>query len=479
MAADFTTVNPLGIGYQSGFFSGTPGQAIDQQFFNAAFAGRINTNKIYKEAYHCNIIQYSGLSQWLEEFGNVSSFCYPEYSLIETYGDYQQVKISANATIPQYPATVALHLDATSQFVSKQFILPQVGNVIITSPNGVPVKVISISQASSGDNTVTVQQTDTTGNTGTQAVVAGDELLVLSGAEILDCACPTGQFAVPDMPIITDLRMIHFGDKGEVCGDALHKCQWLKIPITDDCGNTVNHWYTEALQKMYQRFEKRKFYEKLLNPFFGIIPQVKARGIKWVPASNSEITISDVRQWKKELDQAGIGCREFAIFAGRDKFSQWQQFLNTLGILNLQYSERPLADCAWINLEYCGIKVEGLTLHIYDEPMFSNGKELGSTNMVFPNSAIIIPMCNRPACNRSTQDTPVESNAEGRDQKAVETVYFKSAADGKIWENLTDSNGEFGPRNTFGTGCHKHEWTIETKFTQELHCLNFWGFMGL
>lgn len=476
MPATITTNNPLGIGYQSGIFSGTPGQPIDQAFFNAAFAGQINANKIYKAAYHCNIIQQCGLSEWMEEFGNTSTDCFPEYSLVETYGEYNMVKIAAPATIPTYPGTVALVLDTNSTFVNDQFILPQVGNTLVTTPNGALVKVISINQSSGAAQTITVQQRDTTGNTGAITILAGDELLVLSGSEIVDCACPTGQFAVPDMPIITDLRMIEFGDKGSVCGDAIHKCQWLKIPITDDCGNVVDHWYTEALQKMYQRHEKRKFYEKMFNPSFGLVPLLRARGLKWTPASTTEITTDDVRAWKLQLDIAGVGCREFAIFAGRNLFSQWQRMLLSAGVTQINYMERPMSGCSWLNMEYCGIKVEGLTLHIYDECHFSNGKELGGQSMVFPNSAVIIPMCNRPACNRSNGTNRMD---EGADMKMMETVYFRSAATGQVWDNMTDSNGIFGPRNTFGTGCEQHEWSIKSRMLTEFHCLNWWGFMGL
>lgn len=463
-----------GLGYQTGLFSAPVGAPIDQYFFDAAFAGRINENKIYKETYHCNIVEMCGISEWLDEFMGYETDCHPEYTLLETYGEKHLIKIAADAVVPQYPGTVALHLDASSQYVSNQFILPQVGNTIIISPNGVLVKVTAINQASATDAIVTVQQRDTTGNTGAQNVTAGDELLVLSGSEIEDCDCPTGQFALPDLPIETDLKMVHFGDKGEVCGDAVNKCQWLKIPFTDECGNEITHWYTEALKKMYQRFEKRKFYERLLNPFFGLIPILRARGIKWTPASASEIVTDDVRTWKAELDKAGIGCREFAIFAGRTLFSQFQRMLLAAGVTQLLYTERPMRDCGWLNMDYCGMKVEGLTLHIYEECSFSNGKELGSPNMVFPSSAIIVPMCNRPACNRSNN----RQDAGGNDVKMLSMVYFKSN-DGRVWDALTDSNGIFGPRNTFGAGCEQHEWTIKTRFLQEVHCANWWGYMGL
>lgn len=476
MPGTLTTNNALGIGYQTGLFSAPVGEPITQHFFDAAFAGRINENKIYKESYHCSIVQMCGMSQWLEEYMGYDTDCFDAYTLLETYGELNQVKISQNATVPAYPATTTLHVDTSTTFVGDQFILPQVGNTLVATPNGTLIKVTAVNFASSADITLTVQQKDTTGNTGSFNIVAGDVLLVLSGSEIDDCECPTGQFAFHDLPQEIDLRMIEKGDKGELCGAALHKCQWLKIPFTDECGNVIEWWYTEALQNMYRRFEKMKFYENLLNPMWGIIPTVKARGIKWVPSSADEITTDDVRDWKKQLDLYGVGCREFAIFAGRDKFSQFQSMLLQAGVVKLDNEiHNPTRDCKWINMEYCGIQVEGLRLHIYDECSFSNGKELGSANMVFPNSAIIIPMCNRPACS-TTSNRPA---AGGRDMKMLTTVYFRSAKTGEVWDNRTDSNGVLGPRNTFGAGCEQHEWTIKSKWLQEVHCANWWGYMGL
>ena len=475
MPATITTNNPLGIGYQTGIFSGTPGEPLSQHFFNAAFAGRINENKIYKDSYHCNIVGKCGISQWMEQFGNVSTDCFPEYSLIETYGDRKQVKISGGDTVPQYPSTVNLHINDSDVYVSSQFILPQVGNVLVAPPNGHLLVVTAVNQASAGDNYITVRQFDKTGNIGAFEIADGDQLLVLSGSEIDDCACPTGQFRVPDLPIITDLSMYTFGDKGEVCGDAVNKCQWLKIPFHDDCGNVVDHWYTESLQRMYQDHEEAKYYQKLFNPYWGVIPQLRARGIKWTPASGSEITVEDVRAWKQELQLNGITCKEYAIFAGRQLFSQWQSMLLAAGVTQLNYAERPMAECSWLNMQWCGMMVEGLTLHIYEECEFGNGKTLGSQNMVFPTSAIIIPLCNRPACNRSNGTNRRDS---GSNLKMIETVFFKSN-DGRVWDNLTDSNGVFGPRNTFRAGCEQHEWTIKSRFLQENHCMDWWGYMGL
>jgi hypothetical protein len=473
VATTITTNSALGLGYQTGIFSGPLGENLNQTFFDAAFAGQINTNKIYKSSYHCNIIQDCGMSQWLEEFMGYDTDCHPAYSLIETYNYKNQITVQTNVTINAYPATGVIEMLPADAYSANAYVLPQVGNILIF-PTGAMGKVTAIGTASAADPKITVQLLP---GVAAQVLLAGDKLYVVSGSEIADCACPAGQFAVPDMPIVTDLNMFNFGDKGQVCGDAIDKCQWLKIPFTDECGNVINAWYTEALQLMYQRHEKAKFYQRLLNPNFGIIPIVKARGWKWTPNSTTEIVEEDFRTLSNLLDQQGVGCHEFAIFAGRNLFSQFQRIFNTLAKSNLQYSERPLNECAWINLEYCGIKVEGLTLHVYKDCMFSNGKELGGPNSVFPGSAIIVPMCNRPACRRGNGTD--RGDAGGRDMKMYSTVYFRSDATGQVFDNLTDSNGIFGPRNTFGTGCREHQWSIQSRFLGEVHCANWWGFMGL
>lgn len=472
MAATLTTNNPNGLGYQTGFFSGPSGAPLAQDFFNAAFAGHINPNKIYKEAYHCNIVGECTMSTWMEEFMGSETDCYPAYSLIETYGQYNMIKVGATATIAAYPATTAIHLSANSHFVSGAYVLPQVGNTIVLTPTGELAVVIAVSTASAVDSIVTVQLRNKTA--AAQTVTANDELIVLSGAEIADCACPAGQFAVNDMPIITDLNMVTIGDKGEVCGDALNKCQFLQIPFTDECGNVIEKWYTQALVDMYKRFEKRKHYENLLNPNFGLIPLLKARGMKFTEASADTITTDDIRAWKQLLDANGVMCREFAIFAGNKKYSQFQRMLLSAGVTKLDHTLQPNIDCKWINMNYCGIMVEGLTLHIYEECTFSNGKELGSGTSVFPDSAIWVPMCPRPACNRSNN----RQDAGGSDTKMASMVYFKDI-NGRVWDNLTDSNGVLGVRNTFGTGCETQEWSIKARWTMEFHCLNYWGYMGL
>src|SRR6187402_1274487 len=100
MPAGISTNDPNGLGYQQGLFSGPLGTPIDQTFFDAAFAGRINTNKIYREAYNCNIIGECTMSSWLEEFMGYETDCYPEYTLLEYNSKRQQIRSLYAGSIP-------------------------------------------------------------------------------------------------------------------------------------------------------------------------------------------------------------------------------------------------------------------------------------------------------------------------------------------------------------------------------------------
>lgn len=478
--ASITTNDPLGLGYQTGYFSGPVGTPIDQAFFNIAFAGHINTNKIYKEIYNCNIIGDCTMSTWLEEFGGVEYDCHPVYTNLEYNGFRRQIRASAGTTVPARPATGTITLSAKDHFVSGRYVLPQVGNTIVLTPSGLLADVTVVTHATGFDTVITVVQRSTTA--GTQTIAAGDEMLVLAGSLLTDCVCPTGQFNFRDMPLEIDLAMIDVATKGTLCGDALEKCQFLKIPFLNENGQEIAEsaaWWTVPQQDMYRDLERRKHYEKLLNPNFGIVPNLRARGIKFVPASPTEITTDDIRDLKAGLDIAGIAGREYAVFAGRNIFSQFQKMLLQAGVVKLDNIVKPMAECQWINMQYCGIQVEGITLHIYDECSFSSGKELGAVGMNFPNSAIFVPMGNRPYDTKRSIDGFGGRN--GYTEKMFTTVYFQSIQ-GRRYDMVTDSNGFLnGPngRNTFGTGCKNHEWSAESRFLLETHCMQSWVYIGL
>lgn len=480
MAATISTNDSNGLGYQTGYFAGPVGTPVDQAFFDAAFAGHINTNKIYKEAYNCNITGMCNMSTWLEEFGGVSYDCHPSYTNLEYNSFRRQIKAKVGSTIPtRAGGTGTITLSTADHYVSGAYVLPQVGNTIVLTPRGFLAEVTAVTHATGFDTVITVKQRSTTA--AAQTIAIGDEMLVLQGSILTDCVCPTGQFNFRDLPLEIDLAMIDFALKGTLCGDAIEKCQYLKIPFLDADGKEIGEksaWYTAAQQDMYRDFERRKHYEKLLNPNFGVVPNIRARGIKFTPTSGSAITIDDLRDLKSQLDLYGVAGREYAIFCGNVIFSQFQRLLNTTGVTNLLYAERPMNDCAWINLEYCGIQVEGLTLHIYEDCSFSNGKELGAAGMNFPSSAIWVPLWNR---EKDPERSVSPMGRNGYTEKHFETVYFQSIQ-GKRYDMVTDSNGFLnGPngRNTFGTGCKNHEWSVETRMLLETYCMNSWVYMGL
>lgn len=448
-----------------GLFSANTGEIVNQEFFDAAFAGRLYNDPIYKEAYNCNVLNQCSMGTWLDEYMGWETSCNPAYSVIENSAYNQQVRNLAAVIVPAASGTVTFSLDPANFYVSGQFILPQVGNTLVAH-NGALLDITAVSVTAANTGTVTVRNRNA--DQASFTIPAGTDMLVLAGSALLDCECPVGQFAFPDLPIIHDLEMIAFGDKGELCGDALLKCQYLKIPFTDDCGNVFSKWYTGALQEMYRRHEMRKYMERLLNPVFGIIPVLRTRGQNFTRALTTETTLADVEAWKQEITEAGFYCNEYAIFAGSEKYAQWQRLLHELGVAQLAYTPFKEGECKWINMEYCGIKIGGLTLHIYEDCFFSNGQALGGANSPFPNAEIWIPLCDRTTNCRGGSDN----------NKMFTTVYFKDNA-GRVHDNLTDSNGVLGVRNTFGAGCDNQEWTIKSRFTQEIHCPNMWGHSGL
>ncbi|HJY22386.1 MAG TPA: hypothetical protein VJ279_05850 [Hanamia sp.] len=470
MPTTVTTNNPNGIGFQTGQFTLPTGTNVSE-----AFAGRISSNKIYRSAWNCNIVEDCGMMSWIEEYGGVEFDCHKNYSLLEYNGTRYQIKVAEDTTIPTTSTTGTIAIGANDHYVSGLYFLPQVGNTLI-APNGALIDITAVTHNAANDTDLTVRQR---GAGAAIALTANTLLLVVPGRQISDCVCPSGQFRIPDLPIEHDLSMVTFADKGVLCGSDLEECKNFVIPFLDEAGNEISEkeaWFTPSQKAMYQGIEQRKNYERLLNPIFGLIPTIKARGIKFTQADANELTIADIRFLKKSLAVNGVSNREFAIFAGTDKFSQWQQFLGVQGVSQLNYMERPLNDCSWINMQYCGIMVEGLTLHVYEDCTFGNGKGLGAAGFVFPNSSIWVPMGNRPLDSKYSFGTPNRNGTMAG--KKFTTVYFQSIQ-GVRYDMVFDSNGILGPRNSMGTGCRTHEWSAQTEFTFEVHCANEFVYDGL
>lgn len=445
---------------------------INQTFFNAAFAGRLSANPVYKETYWCDIIGEMGLGTFLDEYTGFDTFCFPAFSNVE-YDPYRdQVKNTAQAaSVPAYatsPNTVMILIDTTSsQFVSGQYILPKVGDTIVAPPYGALLEVVSVTAGGAAPNMV-VRHRSSSGAAFT--IPASTDMKVLSGKYLADCECPSGQFRVPDLPIVANLTMKAIGtNSGLLCGDALNACQNLKLPFYDEQNRTVaEYWWNEPLKRMYTDHEKTKLYTRLLDPDWGLIPTLIARGGVFTSANPTEITVQDIYDWGTALTQAGVQCTEYAIAAGRGLFVQFQKLAATLAINQTLIGIFDASDsCKWINLNWCKFSVGGLTLHVFQENWMSNGLGLGATNFRFTQAGIMIPLCGRNTNMRAGES----------ETKMLTTTYFKDNH-GRVYDNLQDGNGIYGPRNTFGTGCDQQEWTVKSRFTQTVHCPQAWGLIN-
>jgi len=486
MPADITTNNPSGLGHQTNQFSVPAGAGV----FDTAYASRLTGDPIIRAKYYSDIVGRCGISSWLEQYGDVQTDCFTDVTLLEYNELRQQIKVKTNTTIPAYPATGTIALATTDHSIGGQYVLPRAGNSLVLPPTGKIVDIVSVAHATANDTVLTVRHRASV--SGTSALIVGDEPFVLTGSLLEDCDCPTGSLILADAPIEHLNGMINYADKAELCGDDLDACRLMSIPFYDEQSNPTVYddyrtgrqlsglWWEDKWRKMVQMFEDRKDYETLFNDTFGLVPLVRSLGINFVPASSTEITIDDVRAWVAKLDQAGVYGREFAVRAGTTKFSQFMRLLDAAGVTRLAYERQPMQECKYLNLEWCGVTIEGLTLHIYKECAFSNGKMFGGPSYVFPNSALFIPMWDN---NSAPQNSSMGMQAPlGYNNKLFSRVYFRSKATGEVFDSLMDSNGILngpGGKNTFGTGCRKHEWAIQSRWRNDYYNISHWGYMGL
>lgn len=443
---------------------------LNQTFFNAAFAGRLSANPIYKETYWCDIIGEVGLGTFLDEYTGWDTFCYPTFSNVE-YNPYRdQTKISLQGIVPAYassPNTVTLSIDpTTSQFVSGAYILPGVGDTMVAPPYGAFLEVVAVNPST--NPSVTVRHRSTSGAALT--IPANSQLKVLSGKYLADCECPSGQFRVPDLPIVAALTMKTIAaNSGELCGDALNACQNLKLPFYDSDNKMVaEFWWNEPLKNMYKDHEKNKLYMRLLDPDWGLVPTLVSRGGVFTTASSLTVTVDDIYAWGTALTTAGVQCTDYAIAVGRDLFVMFQQLAATLAVNQTLIGIFDASDsCKWINLNWCKFSVGGLNLHVFQDNWMSNGLGLGAAGFRFRGAGIMIPLC-----GRSTNMKAGESET-----KMLTTSYFKDNL-GRVWDNLQDGDGIWGPRNTYGAGCDKQHWTVKSRLTQTVHCPQAWGLIN-
>lgn len=474
MAASATTTNPRGLGYQTPVFTLPTGTNVA-----SAFQGRLLSDDYYRKIYYEQVVREPTMSAWMEQFGGVEYSSIPLYNVLQYTDERHQVKVSGTPTITAKSGsdgTGTITLSAKDHSVSGTYVEPIVGMSLLIPGINVLLPITDVTHSSANNTTVTVSNPTTTAVT----LANGDEAIVVPGVAVTDCEAAKGQFSIPDLPFDFEYNMVEFSEKGTLCGDDLTR-QWrFNIPFLDENGKEIPEkglWFAQAQRDMYHKIESRKYYERLFNANFGLIPKIKLLGINFAQADDSQVSIDDIRDWKTALRAAGVKTKEYAVWAGTARYSQWMKMLINLGASVLYIQNRPMADCGWLDMNYCGFSIEGMTFHLYEEESFGNGHGLGAQGMVFPNSAIFIPMDDAENVQLGT-GASVNRFGMNRNKKFT-TVYYRSV-DGRLtYDHLTDSNGIFGPRNSFGTGEIKHEWSDRVRFSFEVSNPESFGFTGL
>ena len=447
-----------------------PNAVTNQTWLNAAMASRYAQDPIIRKIYYCNVLDRCKFGTWLTENMGYATSCYTNYSIYREYPSVNKIKISNGGTVPANgSSTVNLTISSNSHYVGGAYVLPQVGDGVLLPPDGT-IGIVTAVTPSTNATVIAVRRMVA----GDAVVVAnGDELIVLAGQQLADCACPSGKLRIKDAPVEQELSMFPLGTKtGEICGDALLACQNLLLPYTytdaNGCSVEAEMYYGGALQEMYNDHEEAKWYHALFNDTFGIIPTLRAESIRWNWADPTELTVEDIADLKEGVQKSGINCFEYSFFLGSQAFASAQFLANSLANNKISYGAyNPEDSCKHINLNFCTISTAGMTIHFHEECSFSDGNALGAVGFEFDNRGIGLPMCDKPAkCPRY---------GEG-DNKMFTIVHFKDNR-GVIHDNLTDSNGILNGvngRNTFGTGCDSHEWSIKSRFTVEVACPYAW-----
>lgn len=455
---------------RTGEFSTPAGVIQNGAFLQATQAARYSADPVFRKHYYCNLIQRNSFGLWLTENMGFAETCFKNYSIIREYATNNLVRLSniAAVIIPASPGTAVLPIAVASHYVSGNYVYPQVGDALLLPPNG---DIAIITAVTPGVNTTTIT-VRLKASLVPVTVPIGADVIVLTGKQLADCDCPTGRIRLQDAPVEQPITMASIGEgSGQICGDALLACQNVKYAYKymDANGNqvTTELWYGGELQKLYQRHEESKMYQYLFDPSFGIITTLRAKSIRWNWADPNILTEADIADLKRGVQASGLGCYEYTFMLGALAFAAAQTLANNLATNRVSYGMFNPEDCKWINLNFCTVSISGMTIHFYEEESFSNGKMLGASGFDYQKRGIGLPMCDKPSNLRRSGDN---------DNKLFTIVHFRDTL-GRIHDGLTDSNGILnGPngRNTFGTGCDFHEFSIKSSFAVEVSCPESW-----
>ena len=451
-------------------FSLPTGVLLNGQFLRAAQASRYSNDPVIRKHYYCNLIKNHTFGVWLTENMGYAETCFENYNIVREYATDNLVKLSnaAPIVIPASPGTATLPISANSHYVNGNYVYPQVGDALLLPPNA---DIAIITAITPGVNTTTMT-VRLKASTVSVTVPALADIIVLTGKQVADCECPTGTARLENSPVEQQIKLLPIHEpSGRICGEALLACQNVKYKYgyMNESGEQVETelWYGGMLQKMYQDHEYTKMYSYLFDPSFGIIPTLRAKSIRWNWADRDVLTEQDIADLKRAVQASGLGCTEYTFVLGSLAYASAQTLANNLSLNRVSYGQFNPEDCKWINLQFCTMSISGMTIHFYEENSFSNGKMLGAAGFDYLRRGIGMPMCDKPTNLKRVGDN---------DTKLFTVVHFRDTL-GRLHDGLTDSNGILnGPngRNTFGTGCEFHEFSIKSKYAVEVSCPESW-----
>jgi hypothetical protein len=457
-------------------FSANAADVINLGFLKLNQAGVFSADPTIREKIIHNVYEPTGILDWMEANMGKKMSCYKDYKLAHYFPSKRYLNLANGAVInvPIAPGTVAITWPAAETYNTGTFVLPAIGGALSVAPEGNLLYVTNITSAA-GVFTVTVQNK----NFAAFVIPINSDVIVLSGKELADCECPSGTSVFEGTPLLETVKIIRIANKtNPICGDALLACQNMlfEYQITDEngCLKTYHWWYDAAYKGMVSEHRRRKKMELLNNPTFGIIPKIRKYGIKWTWNDPANLALVDLESFALFLANNSISANSFSFYLEMNAFASAQRLARTEGHQKIMFGSFNPGECKILDLQFCTISHMGIDFHFYREGAFNDKNYFGGAGFSYSNKGIGIPMTNR-------MDRPGEGQCTSTNKKHITMVTFQDGQ-GNIWDEVVDSNGVLNTmgdqppsmgnnfrRNTFGTGCVSHEYSIESDFTVELH----------
>jgi len=442
---------------------------------------RFSTDPQIFEYVQNKVIKKPKILAFLDEYSGRATITRKTASVMEYNVERNQIRIGTTGapfTVPAYSAgtnTVVLPLDVATMQSGATYVMPQAGEFIHVPPFGEMLKITAVT-ASGSTPSITVRHYATNGAELT--LEGGQDVLHSTIKELADCEVPYGAARFPGAPIQYDYNMYKYGDRQQYCGDAMDVSKPWFVPM-EFGGVLYNVVHTVTQMDMIKKFAEGTNNAKLFHPNWGTIPTLKARGTMITHASETEVLESDLYYHSSKLSEAGVDCKTYTVICGLDKFAQYQRLINSLNQTNnlasIMYN--PADSMKHLNLDWGKLTTGTLTLYITCDPSFSNGLGLGAANYKFKNAEFWIPMEDRPF---QVMRNDAINWAEGENtERMITDVFFKSDADGTLFDMHTDSSGFMSSKSRFAAGSRDQEWSIDSRFFRIHHAPEAWGIGGL